>query len=145
MNSIDKIVKSQNLPKGPPESKNSRSRKSASHHISSLSKIIRMISWDSSFKISQHSKVDVQSRKSSKINPPSQSEASFRSKTTDLNVSDVLNLMKAMISKHLLSFFDNFQMFIFQPPKIEILLWKIVSGTERICAQCHRKYETKPY
>ena len=71
-------------------------------------------------KILQQNKGDMRFGKSAKINPPSKSQASFRSKTTDLDVSDVLDLMKAMISEYVLLFCDNFQMFIVQSPKIEI-------------------------
>ena len=114
-------------------------------NISSSQQINRMISEASSIKISQCIKVNMQTQKSSIMNPPSKSQASFRSRSTDLNVSDVLNLMKAVISKHSLLFLQNLEIFICQPPKTEILLRKIVSGTERMCAQCHRKYETKSY
>ena len=75
-------------------------------------------------KIFQQNKGYKHFRKSAKINPPSKSQASFRSKTTDRDVSDVLNLMKAMISEYLLLFSDNFEISIVQSPKIKIFALK---------------------
>ena len=51
--------------------------------------------------------------KISKNQSSEERQASFRSKTTDLNVSHVLNLMEAMMSEHLSLFHDNFQFFLF--------------------------------
>ena len=84
-----------------------------------------MISQNSSNKISQHSKADMQSRKSLKIISPNKNQASFRFKTTNRNVWHVLNLMKAMMSEQLSLFYHNFQMFIFKSPKTQMLLGKI--------------------
>ena len=99
-----------------------------------------MISWHhSSMRTLQHNKDDMRSWKSAKVNPPSKSQASFRSKTTDLDVSDVLNLMKAMISEHNLLFCNNFQMFIVHSPKIKIRSGKTLQG-RRQCLLSLMKY-----
>ena len=78
--------------------------------------------------------------KNTKINSPCKTQVSFRSQTTDLNVSNMLILMKAMISKHFQLICNNFQIFIVHPPKIKISLWKIAFWSEQIFAQCNQKY-----
>ena len=117
-----------------------------SYEIINWWKNITMISWQhSSMKILQHDQGDMRSSKYAKGNPPSWSKASFRSKTTDLDISDVQNLMKAMISEHFILFCNYFQIFIGHSPKMKISIWKSSSGTETIVAQSYEKSWAKSY